>query len=61
MLPNLGLITATVGLLAILYIIDREARHELSPAERGSLAAGALIVVGVAAIHLFVTSGGGGH
>ena len=59
MLPNLGLIAATVGLIAILWLILREERRELGSLERSSLLAGGAVVVLVAAWHLLAS--GGGH
>lgn len=60
MLANVALVIATVGLLAILGMIHREVRGQAGPLERGSLVAGAVTVVLVAAWHIG-TSGGGGH
>lgn len=44
MLPVLGILTATLGLYAILFLILREVREEIGPTERGALLAGGVLV-----------------
>lgn len=61
MLPNLGLITATLGLLTIMGMIYREVGSELGSFEKTSFAGGGLVIVAVAVIHLVATAGGAGH
>jgi hypothetical protein len=61
MLPNLALITATLGLLLIMWLIYREVGSELGSAERTSFGGGALVILAVAAWHLLSTAGGAAH
>lgn len=61
MLANVALTVATIGLLAILWMIYREVRDEAGPLEKNSLVAGAVTVVLVAAWHIVATAGGAGH
>jgi hypothetical protein len=60
MLANVALTIATIGLLAILWMIYREVRDEAGPLEKNSLVAGAVTVVLVAVWHI-ASTGGGGH
>jgi hypothetical protein len=61
MLPNLGLITATLGLLLIMGMVYREVGREMGGVEKASFGGGALVIVAVAVVHLLATAGGGGH
>jgi hypothetical protein len=61
MLPNLGLITATLGLLLIMWLIYREVGSEMGSLERTSFGGGAVVILLVAIVHLMATAGGGGH
>jgi hypothetical protein len=61
MLPNLGLIAATVGLLLIMWLIYREVGSEMGSVEKTSFGGGALIILVVAVVHLLTTAGGGAH
>lgn len=61
MFPNLGLITATLGLLLIMFLIYRETGKEMDTVEKTSFGGGALVVVVVAVVHLLASAGGGGH
>jgi hypothetical protein len=61
MLPNLALITATLGLLLIMGMIYREVGSELAAPERTSFAGGAVVILVVAAWHLIATAGGAAH
>ena len=61
MLPNLGLISATLGLLLIMWLIYREVGSEMGSVERTCFGGGALVIVAVAVVHLLTTAGGGGH
>jgi hypothetical protein len=61
MLPNLGLIAATLGLLLLMALIYREVGSEMGSFERTSFGGGALVIVIVAVVHLLATAGGGAH
>jgi hypothetical protein len=61
MLPTLGLISATLGLLLIIFIVFREQRSEAGPAERNMLVAVSVVTVVVAAWHILAAGAGGGH
>lgn len=61
MLPNLGLITATLGLLIIMVLVYREVSSEMGSFEKTSFAGGALVIVAVAVVHLVSTAGGAAH
>jgi len=61
MLPNLGLITATLGLLVILGMVYKEVGGELGSVEKTSFAGGGLVIVVVAAVHLLATASGSAH
>jgi hypothetical protein len=61
MLPNLAVLVATLGLLAILWMIYREVREQVGPLERNSLIAGAATIVAVAVWHVVTSGGGGAH
>ena len=61
MLPNLALISATLGLLLIMFLIYREQKDEMDTFEKSSFGGGAVIVLVVAVVHILATSGGGGH
>ncbi len=57
MLPDLALITATAGLLLIMWMIYREIGPELAGPERTSFAGGAVVILAVAAWHLLASGG----
>ena len=61
MLPNLGLIAATLGLLLIMWLIYREVGSEMGSFEKTSFGGGALVIVIVAVVHLLATARGGAH
>ena len=61
MLPNLGLGTATLGLLLIMVLVYREVGGEMGSFEKGSFAGGALVILAVAVVHIAATAGGTAH
>jgi hypothetical protein len=60
MLPTLGLIAATIGLLLIIFLVYREQKSEAAPAERNMLIAVSVVTLVVAAWHI-VGPGSGAH
>jgi hypothetical protein len=60
MLPTLALITATIGLLLIIFLVYREERAESGSAERNMLVVVGLVTLVVGAFHI-LSSGGGAH
>ena len=60
MLPTLGLIAATIGLLLIIYLIYREQKGETGSAERNMLLVVSIVALSVTAWHVLF-AGGGGH
>jgi hypothetical protein len=61
MLPNLGLIAATLGLLLIMGLVYRDVGSELGSFEKTSFAGGALVILLVAVVHLLASGGGAAH
>lgn len=61
MLPNLALIAATIGLLAIMGLSYREVGQEFGTVEKTSFLGGAAVIVLVLVVHLVATAGGSGH
>ena len=61
MLPTLGLISATVGLLLIIFLVFREQRAEAGSAERNMLLAVGLVTLVVGAYHILSAGTGGAH
>ena len=62
MLPVFGLITATLGLLLILFLIWREEGAAIEGTEKGALAGAAALTVVVGIIQVIQhLPGGGGH
>lgn len=61
MLPTLGLISATLGLLLIILLIFREQKNESGSVERNMLLVVSLVTVSVAAWHIFSAGSGGTH
>jgi hypothetical protein len=61
MLPNLALVSATIGLLSLMGLIYREVGRDMAPPERASFAGGALVLLVVTAWHVISTAGGAAH
>jgi hypothetical protein len=62
MLPTLGLASATIGLLLIIFLVFKEQRQEAAKAERNMLLAVSVVALMVAAWHIVGAGmGGGGH
>ena len=61
MLPTLGLASATLGLLLILYLVFREEKSEAAPAERNMLLLVSFVTVVVAVVHIFGGTAGSNH
>jgi formate hydrogenlyase subunit 3/multisubunit Na+/H+ antiporter MnhD subunit len=61
MLPTLGLISATIGLLLIIFLIYREQKAECGPAERNMLLVVGLVTLVVGAFHILSAGSGGAH
>jgi hypothetical protein len=61
MLPTLALISATIGLLLIIFLIYRELRAESGSAERSMLVLVGLVTLVVGAYHILAAGSGGGH
>jgi hypothetical protein len=61
MLPTLALISATVGLLLIIFLVFREQRAEAGSTERNMLIAVALVTLVVGAWHIVSAGSGGAH
>jgi hypothetical protein len=60
MLPTLALISATIGLLLIIFLVYREQRAESGSPERSMLWAVGLVTLAVGAFHI-LSAGSGGH
>jgi hypothetical protein len=63
MLPILGVIAATVGLLTIIFLIRREVGSEAGPLESNALLGTGALAVAVCVWYVVthLPSGGGGH
>ncbi len=61
MLPTLALISATIGLLLIIFLISREQRAESGSTERSMLVVVGLVTLVVGAYHILAAGSGGGH
>ena len=61
MLPTLALISATIGLLLIIFLIYREQRAETGSAERSMLVVVGLVTLVVGAYHTLSAGSGGAH
>jgi membrane-associated HD superfamily phosphohydrolase len=62
MLPTLGLLSATIGLLIIIFMVYQAQKHEAAKAERNMLVLVSVVAVVVAAWHIGGAGmGGGGH
>jgi len=61
MLPTLALISATIGLLLIIFLIYREQRAETGSAERSMLVVVGLVTLVVGAYHILSAGSGGAH
>ena len=61
MLPTLALISATIGLLLIIFLIYREQRAESGSAERSMLVLVGLVTLVVGAYHILAAGSGGAH
>ena len=61
MLPTLALISATIGLLLIIFLVHREQRAESGPTERNMLVVVGLVTLVVGAWHILSAGSGGAH
>ena len=57
MLPTLGLLSATIGLLLIIFLIYGEQKEQAGKAERNMLLVVSLATVAVAAFHIAFPGG----